>query len=1210
MKALKIVGIVLLGVVLLMGLLVGVALIPAVQTWAVRKAVAGQPGLKLEVGRVAAGFSTTELRDLRFEQDGLVVTVPRILVAYSVLDYISHKRIDVGQIEVQGLMVDARKMTAAAPATKAPVEGPAKAPAFVGVLHLAQLPLDVRLGNLAINGRALLPGDRSVDFALTGGGIEIGKRGQLAWKIDFSDPTQGAPLRALHANGSLGVHIAADRRVDSVEVENLATTEGPKLPAESVQLKLTAEQAAPNADEIYTAGLSLVQNGNTSQILNSRVVYLAGEQRLDGTWNVAVHGEQLAALLAGLGLPEVSADGAGKFSFQTNTAAAVASGELNALVTGLERINPQIPAIGPLQLHAAFDGAFADNIVRLNRLELKLGLVGGRKLIQVATSQPVSFNTETRRVAIAKPDAELARIALQGIPLALAQSAAKPFVIDGGKLSGTFSIVAEADGSQVHLRTIRPLSLAGVTLTEGGKKLIDRLNLTLSPSVDYSAARVTAAVPDLNLSLAAGDAATGDFKVDVLNPQAAPVVAFSAKFQERLISVLKPYLPMDPGPISVDSEVSGQLQGQKLRLDRFSSTVKLQHGVLLASVETLQALTADLGAVRVAAANPSAAVARFHLGTLPLTLAERFVPKAKFAGNLKGATFEISLPSADQVAMQTTAPVSLTGIGVAMDGQSLVKGLDLTVDFAATKRGETMSADVRRLEVRQGSASLVRLTAAGGATLGAKLEAKGAGKLDVDLAAVMKQPAFATAAQLARGHLAIDFNLASGDPLRATAKIALRNLVSRQGNQALGDLDCQIDAGLKPDFSSGTAKIPLTLTVGGRRSDLTLDGAFSRTASLLSVTGKLTSSQIIADDFMALAALAPQNSGSASPGTGEQPQAASQASIQGGGSQATSPSPLTATPGQLAASPATPAQTREAGPFWKGFGGRFSADLKMVKYGPDYTVSGIHCAATLDPTRMELASLEGKFKGNAFKVTAGINFAAKDPKPYALKGAVNIPGFDVGAFLRAANPNQPPALETKLTIDAKFDGRGATLPDLAQNVSGQFDVTGSKGVLRALSNKGRKVAGIASVGLGLLGAAMHSDTSAAMGELVASLNEMPFDSFTMHVNRGADLNLKLTSLEFISPDTRLTGGGVIEYKKGVSIANQPLHVEMQLAGKDQMALLLSKLYLLGDQQDDKGYSMMSSPFIISGTPANPDSSQLWKIVGSASVKAAAGMLFR
>jgi len=528
MKVLRIVGLIVGGIFVLAALLVGAAFVPAVQTWAVRKAVAGQPGLRLEIGRLAAGLSTTEIRDLRLVQDGLVVTAKRVFARYSVWDYLAHKQVNVDRIEIQDLGVDTRQMPATAVTTAPHPTGPAatsasRAPAFLGVFHLARLPLDIRLASLAADGRVELPGDRTVGFTLQGGGIETGRRGQLAWKIDYSDPAKGAPMRALHADGSVSLRITADRRIDSIELENTAAAEGPKLPPEGVRFELKAEQAVPDGDEIYTTRLSLLRNAATEPIFNFRVVYMAGAHRLDGTGDVPVR----------------------------------------------------------------------------------------------------------------------------------------------------------------------------------------------------------------------------------------------------------------------------------------------------------------------------------------------------------------------------------------------------------------------------------------------------------------------------------------------------------------------------------------------------------------------------------------------------------------------------------------------------------------------------------------------------------IAFAAKDPQPYTLTGSINIPGFDVGAFLRAANPKEAPALETRLAIAAKLNGRGQTLPDLVQNVHGELDLSGSKGILRALGNKGRQAAGIASVGLRLLGAVAGSDTSSALGELTGYLNEMPFDHFTMHVNRGADLNLNLASLEFISPEMCLAGHGTIQHQKGVSIADQPLHVEMQLAGKDHLAFLLGKTNLLGGQQDDKGYSLMSSPFVIGGTLARPDSSQLWKIVGSATASALA-----
>ena len=1199
MKALKIVGIILGGMVLLAGLLVVLAFVPAVQTWAVRKAVAGQPGLKLEVGRVAVGLSAAEIRELRLDQDGLIVTLKRVTAKYSAWDYFKHKRIEVEEIGVEGLVADTRQMPVTASATIKPLPAPPmpeatapRAPVFLGVLHLAQLPLDVHLGKLAADGRVLLPGDRAVDFTLQGGGIEIGKRGQIAWKIDYSDATKGAPLRALHANGSIGLHIASDRRIDRIDLENVAAADGPKLPPDQVRTDLTIEQAAPEANEIYTTRVALVRGAKTETLFNSRVEFVAGAHRLDGTWDLAVRSEQLAAVLAGLGLPEAAANGSGKFSVQPDAPSAVASGELDVHLAGLEKLAPQFAAVGPLQLHAAFDGSFAGNVARLDRLDVELVTADAHKLIELATKQPVSFDTASRRIALAKPGADVARIAVQGIQLAWAQPFVKAITIESGELSAAFVIAAETDGSHARLQATQPLTLERVTLRDGAKKLVDQASLTLSPSIDYSAAKVVAQIPDLKLALPAGDSVNGKLSAEVTNLATTPVVAFSAQFNEKLVSVLRPYLPFDLGILTVDSVAEGRMEGQTLLVTKFSSVVNRSGDVLLASVETLQPLTADLATVRVAPANPAAAAARLRLGEMPLATAQVLVPKSELSGTLNGATFEVTLPGSDQIGVQTTEPFSLRGVGVVLDGQVLVKSLDLDLDFSAAKRDQAVSGELRRFEVRQGSVVLTRVTAKGEATLGAKLIASGKGRLETDVAAVMKQPVLAASALLSRGNLTADFEVTSGDPLLAKATVALRNLVARQGDQALGDVDCSVDASVKADASGGTVKIPLTLTVGGRRSDLTLEGSFNRTATKLTINGKLGSNQIVVDDFKALAALAPQ-------APTANPPAASPAS----GGQA-APTQATGQSGAAAAPKATPTAAADTVPFWKGVGGRFEADLKLVKYGRDYTISGIRCAAAADDTHLALENLEGKFKDNAFKVTAGIDFAAKSRQPYTLNGLVKIPAFDVGAFLRAANPNEAPQLETVVAINATLNGKGATAPDLAQNAYGKFDVTGSKGVLRALGNRGGQAAGIGSFGLKVAGILQKSDAMVAGGELTDRLREMPFDRFTMHAERGRDLNLKLTSLEFLSPDTRLTGSGTIQYQKGVGIANQPLHVELRLAGKDSMAVVLRTAYLLGDQTDEKGYTPMSSSFVIGGTLANVDASQFWKIVGSAGAKAA------
>jgi hypothetical protein len=57
-----------------------------VQTWAARKALAGQPGLKGKLGQVSADFQTVALHDVQLEQDGAVITLPSLFAELSVVD--------------------------------------------------------------------------------------------------------------------------------------------------------------------------------------------------------------------------------------------------------------------------------------------------------------------------------------------------------------------------------------------------------------------------------------------------------------------------------------------------------------------------------------------------------------------------------------------------------------------------------------------------------------------------------------------------------------------------------------------------------------------------------------------------------------------------------------------------------------------------------------------------------------------------------------------------------------------------------------------------------------------------------------------------------------------------------------------------------------------------------------------------------------------
>lgn len=1212
MKGLKITGLVLGAIVLLLVGLFALALTSKVQTWALRKAVSGQPGMTLEFESVGAGFSAADVSELKFTQDGIVVTAKVIAVRHSAWDYVSKKLINVGSIQVDDLLVDLRNMKSA-PAASAPAKAQAGSgnqgqtaatPAkkvdpkalFEGLLKEAQLPVDIRLDTFAIKGKALLPDNQTVGFEVKGGGIGAGQRGKAEWTVDFADARKDAPLQTLRTTGTLSLQLTADRRINAIELDTLATVSGPAIAKEQVKVSVKADRPGTTNDESYSASIGLVRGAAVEPVLKVSGQFVAAAKEIKGSWEVGLRSEQVAGLLAGLGLPEITSSGSGKFSLKPDTRAVAASGELQVRAAQLQKVRPELAALGAVQLKTAFDATFADNVAQLDRLSLDVATGDGRTFAAVGVSQKITYSVTDKRIVLADPKAELARISLTAIPLSWAQGFAAPNTIDSGELSLVMAVEAEPDGSRIRTRTIEPLTLKRLNVRAGDKKLVDNVTLSVRPNLDYSDTKIIAQIADLSISMPTGDALTGNLSAEVTNFKQTPAVAFSAQLQAKVVTALKPYLPIDLGTLTVAANLEGRHEGNLLQLAKASASVNRDGNTLLGALDLQQAVRIDLKATTIAAGNPAASVARLRVGTIPLAWGEAFVPKSKLAGTFNGATLDVSVRSADDLAVATTEAVALRGVSVNLDGKALLQALDLTTEFSATKRGNDVTYDLKRLDLKQGDAALVALAVAGKTKLGGKPDLSAKGSLDVDIPALLRQPALVEFATLAKGNLKTTFDATVGDVISAKAAVSAKGLVAKQDNRVLGDLELTVDASVKPD-GSGTFTLPLTLTSAARKSDLSIDGSFGQTANKKTFlfNGKVVSNQLFVDDFQPLAGLAP---------AGEKPKPAAPAQ------------PTTRVPaprGGVATDP-TAGSTRDTVPFWSAVNGKFEVDLKRILYGKDYVISGVRGTAVITDSRLSLDGLEGKFKQNPFKVAAGVTFAAPQPKPYTLTGALNVSNFDVGEFMRAANPNEPPSFESKVTVNAKLNGTGRNTDDLMQNVYGTFDLEGSKGVTRMLARKGGagQAVNLASTALSILGAARGSDTTSALGTLASTMNEMQFDKFTMKVERGADLNIKVSTLEFISPIMRLTGSGGLT-KTGApneTIQNQPMAFTFQLAAKDQFAVVLNKTGVLGANKDEKGYYQMTQTFSIGGTPAKPDSSQLWQVLGGAAARAAAGAFLR
>ena len=1178
MNRLKLTLVIVGGLAALVLVMVILAFTPSVQTWAVRRALTGQPGLTMAVGSVAAGLTSTELRDVRVEQDGVIIVAQQVSATYSAMDYISGRRITIENVAVKGLEIDARKPTPKQSTAPAQV---ALAP-FAGILNSIKLPGEMSLGRLDVDAKVQLPGNQSATLTLSGGGITPGKFATITWKAAFADLGKGAPLTAAQASGEIKLRTTADLRVDALEISGDASATGPSIPSDRVKLEVKLAQVDAKSGETISALVGLVRGANVEPLFNTQVAFVAGKPTLSGTWGLAVRSEQLAAVLSGFGLPEVALAGEGSFTFNIETSAATAAGTLNGQVSKLEKLGAELAAIGTLQIRAAFDGGSGKDSAQLGKLEFAVAAPDGRKFVTVAAQQKLSFTFKDQRLTAERPGAELLRVALIGVPLAWAQPVLKPRTITSGELAGVFVVGAELDGSRVKLSTVEPLTLRSVTVREGQKIMVDRVTVALSPRVDYTAARIVAELEKISVSTGDGDSLAGSVSADLLTgPKSA--TAFSAQLEGRIAALVKPYLPAEVGPLTLALKAQGRLEGNALQLSALKLQIDREGGVVLAAVDALQPLALDVSTKKISAPQAAAPAARVRWGEIPLGWAEPYVAQSKLSGQLVAGALEITLPGGEAIGLRATEKIATRNMSVAMNGQDYLRGADFTTDLNATWTGTTLTAAIRQLELRQGTVALVSVAVAGEVTPGKTLRAAGKGTLSADFAALAKQPVLAAHLPLLGGNVKVTFDGVMADGVTGKVSISAQNLVAREGSLALGAMDLAIDAKLDASHS-GTVRNTLIVTKDGRKSDITLDGKVGVKPGAISFEGRVTGDQLIVDDMQAFAALGAQAPSSA-------------ASLAKSAALTPAPAPRRSVAAPAAPAPKLTGPVKDTAPVWAGFTGRVDLNIKAIKLDAATTLGDLRGALAIREDRLAVETVSGKLNGNPFKVSTLLSFDPKLARPYALVGTVEVPGFDVGAFLRKADPSAPPALETTFTIASKFNGTAANLPEFADRIQGQLDFKGSKGILRALNKKSET----ASLGMGLagLGAALLGQQKLAAGlnsaaELAQLLKDMPFDGIGVQVERGADAAIVVKSIEVLSPMMRLTGTGRIDAKPGAPFATSPLALNLQLAAKGQLANGLNQARQLDGKTDAKGYYPMATPFVLGGTVEKPDSSDFWK----------------
>lgn len=518
------------------------------QTWIARKAVAAQPDLKADIGRVSVGLNQVELTSVKVTQPGLILTLPSASIDVSVLKAAS-KKVEVKRLTAHGWTLDltapqkvagARVLGRQGLAGYVAVLGQAQAApatqaeAFQGIFSQLKLPVDLAVDAVDLAGEVIFPMEPGqpagrARVTITGGQLAAGREGSF---VVTADAGLAGAVTSLSSRSQIGVRMDTPSSIDRVSVKMDAKAVGTQFPqGAALQLDLNAERRS-GGTESYVA---LIKSAGKS-LVDLQAQLPLGAKKLEGKVLLSMQDSDLTPFALGRPLPAFTAKADSAFGVDTQFTQFQANGTLDLVLSKLEVIQKELASLGVLRVNATFAAEQVDSLLRVSTLQARVD--GEKPVAVIDVRQAFEYNLETSELRGVDTTRDLVAISLEGVPLAWAQPFLSNMSLSGGEARGAF--IVKAAGGGFSVRAQAPLTVSTFSLAQDGAPLLKDIALSVSPSADVTPQGWQAELADfavrsgtvklLSLAAKAGQVsgqkepikATGTFAVDLPGVLAQP----------------------------------------------------------------------------------------------------------------------------------------------------------------------------------------------------------------------------------------------------------------------------------------------------------------------------------------------------------------------------------------------------------------------------------------------------------------------------------------------------------------------------------------------------------------------------------------------------------------------------------------------------------------------------------------------------------------
>jgi hypothetical protein len=699
---------------------------------------------------------------------------------------------------------------------------------FSGVLASLNHGLGYSLQEVMIDATVRLPDKRALTARISGGGIKPKARGAITAALRFDT---GIKDDHITIDGSLGLDQLTRGRFDAVDTALAIQASLDKLPeTERVNLELTitpapavtGQEAGPRPAEddgkphyspesLHFALRLPDSEGGIRSALDLEGVYDGNTGGIEGGYRVTAN-ERLVQPYIKDAVPPSAEVLTGEYRLNSATLTGDMTVTSDLRVKEIREVSADSSLPDMLQLRNNF----------------RMSLLPGMQLRVETLDTAVSDNADNKPLAsrlhgdldIPMDDFAaflhreniLLDFELPGVPLVWFNVFLPGYDITDGILQAAFEVTTDASGA-IHIKPVKPLKVTGLTVRQQEKALIEGLNLSVLPGVDYRGDALGISLKKLVVDAGSGELATAGLDATIPLSGGGDITAQAGIGLDlhRLLDVLaiKPAGRTTlPRRLRLETQAALRQKPGQLTVNTLDASLSLENKPSLVKLHLLHPLSMETTPTGRKLGNSPGELATLTLGDIDLNWFSAFVPDATLRGRLSRADLTLAADAEGAATITSGKSVALRHVTVSTRAGQMLDDLGISLRPAVRIAPAGTRIDYKDLGVTSHGTRLV----------------SGGGRITL--------PAAADNSLVTDGHLSIDVQALARQPVIARAlqsgldaPVRLEADYSLSRDEAAIDID-RLSAGLfytdpEPRVSlRADSKLRVRTRLGGRQSEL------------------------------------------------------------------------------------------------------------------------------------------------------------------------------------------------------------------------------------------------------------------------------------------------------------------------------------------------------------------------------------------------------